>query len=73
MRTQMLLTHFLAHGHGKQIDDVAGLGVQFLEHLAAGGEQAEQGIGRRVQLPAKDALVQLVLAPVLFHVVLAQH
>nr|GFC97989.1 hypothetical protein [Tanacetum cinerariifolium] len=62
----------VAHGHGKGVDDVAGLGVQRFQHLAAGGEQGQQGVGERVQAARKAALVQPLLAPVLLHVVAPQ-
>nr|GFC31028.1 hypothetical protein [Tanacetum cinerariifolium] len=62
----------VAHGHGKGVYDVAGLGMQLFQHLAAGGEQGQQGVGKRVQAARKAALVQPLLAPVLLHVVAPQ-
>ena len=38
----------LAHGHGKRIHDVVGVGVQVFEHLPEGGKEHVQRIGERV-------------------------
>ena len=62
----------MAHGHGKRVDDVTGLGVPVFEQGAEGGEQARQRVGQRVQLPVEAALIQAFLAPVLLHVALSQ-
>ena len=59
----------MAHGHGKGVDDVAGLGMQLFWGVAKGGKQG----GQRVQTAAEAAFVELGLAPVLLWVALAQH
>ena len=63
----------MAHGHGKGIDDVAGLGVPLFQGLAEGGKQGGQRVGQRVQAAAEAAFVALGLAPVRLQVALAQH
>ena len=69
----MLDAHFVAHGDRKRVDDVTGLGVQVFEQGAEGGKQAGQRVGQAVQMAVEPTLVQVVLPPVLLHVVLAQH
>ena len=63
----------MAHGHGKGVDDVAGLGMQLFWGVAKGGKQGGQRVGQRVQTAVKAAFVELGLAPVLLWVALAQH
>ena len=63
----------VAHGHGKGVDDVAGLGVQLFQGVAKGGKQGGQRVGQRVQAAAEAAFVELGLTLVLLQVALAQH
>ena len=59
----------MTHGHWKRIEYIPGLAVQVLEHVAQGGKQGQQRISERVQTAREPALIQLVLPPMLLHVV----